>query len=165
MSLEIEIIRLFNSYPQFDAFFKAVGFITAHILWVLVFLVLYRMDKHISFTYGAGLIALIAIVLLLEELIARPRPDPETVRRVVIVSTYAFPSMHAAISSYTATFVHGAQHDRKITAFFVLVAILVYIDRLALGVHYPSDIIAGAIFGYLGALIIMRFRSSMYRFA
>lgn len=165
MPLEIEIIRLFNSHPQLDSFFITFGFITAHIFWLLVFLHMFKKDRQTACAYGISLLLLVAAVLLLKELIGRPRPAPEMVRSVVMVSTYAFPSMHAAMSvytavfAYTATFVHNTLHDRRFTVFLVLIAILVCIDRLALGVHYPSDLIGGALLGYLVALITMRFMS------
>jgi undecaprenyl-diphosphatase len=65
----------------------------------------------------------------------------------------SFPSGHAAGSFAFAAFVF-AVHRRAGLAFAGL-AILVALSRVALGVHYPSDVVAGAflggVFGWMGA--------------
>ena len=65
----------------------------------------------------------------------------------------SFPSGHAAGSFAFATFIF-ATHRRAGLAFGAF-ATFVALSRVALGVHYPSDVLAGAIlgasFGWIGA--------------
>src|SRR5260370_22040151 len=57
----------------------------------------------------------------------------------------SFPSGHAAGSFAFAFFVLALQ--RRAGAILIGIAALVALSRVALGVHYPSDVLAGAILG------------------
>lgn len=66
--------------------------------------------------------------------------------------SYSFPSCHGANTFALATFMSLCVRRRAFTAFMFLWAALVSCSRLYLGVHYPSDILAGAAIGALIAL-------------
>jgi membrane-associated phospholipid phosphatase len=85
---------------------------------------------------------------LLKLVVARARPtfdDP-----VTTVSGYAFPSGHALNSMLFAgclivllhPVIRGARRV-AVWAFAVLVVVVTAVDRIALGVHYVSDVLAG----------------------
>jgi len=57
----------------------------------------------------------------------------------------SFPSGHAAGSFAFAAFVLTL--NRRAGAIVLLVAVLIGLSRIALGVHYPSDVLAGALLG------------------
>lgn len=66
----------------------------------------------------------------------------------------AFPSTHAAASfalSLTIWF-----HDRKIGFFYLFSSTLIGIARVLANVHYPIDIIGGAVVGIIAAILIER---------
>jgi undecaprenyl-diphosphatase len=86
-----------------------------------------------------------------KDLISRPRPpDP-----LVTVDGYSFPSGHSLMSATTYGLVAlvawrselpvGAR--RVIVAALVVVGLLVGLSRSGLGVHYPSDVLAGWLAG------------------
>ncbi len=86
--------------------------------------------------------------LLLKPLIARvrpvwPYPVPALLARAP--AGYSFPSGHA-FSSFTAATIL-ALTDRKFGAFALPLAFLIALSRLYLYVHFPSDVLAGAILG------------------
>jgi undecaprenyl-diphosphatase len=45
---------------------------------------------------------------------------------------------------------------RKYCYVFVITSILIGLSRMYLGVHYPSDVLSGWIFGYLTAFVTLR---------
>ena len=86
--------------------------------------------------------------LLLKPLISRARPSwpypvPALLSRAP--AGYSFPSGHALSSFAAATIL--ALTDRKLGAFALPLACLIALSRLYLYVHFPSDVLAGAILG------------------
>lgn len=114
--------------------------------------------------YGLALLLLAAeaggmlFSSLLKELFDRPRPDLEHAARVF---TASFPSGHATLSAVTfltlGALLTRVVADRKSKLYFMSTAILltlfVGLSRLYLGVHYPSDIIAGWCIGAAWAVL------------
>lgn len=122
-------------------------------LWIVITLGLLASKK----TRRAGLClacALLAMQLsgnaVLKKIIARPRPFahiPGYVQTIGEVEGLSFPSGHT-FSSFTAATVIGLFFKRfKVPAY--LWASLIACSRLYFFVHYPTDILGGAIFGLL----------------
>lgn len=89
--------------------------------------------------------------------IERPRPfeNPTIstwVRRVGTAHGTSFPSNHAA-NCFAAAVVLGWYFKRGRIAFYTLAG-AVALSRISLGVHYPSDVLAGAILGYIVGLLV-----------
>jgi len=112
--------------------------------------------------FGASFAATIAVnailVFLLKNLVARPRPwnvMPDIHPLVFPGPTdFSFPSGHAAGAFCFATFVSIVIiKNRKGPATYLAAAVLftlatgVALSRIALGVHFPGDVAAGAIIG------------------
>jgi undecaprenyl-diphosphatase len=114
--------------------------------------------------YGLALLLLTAeaggmlISSLLKELFDRPRPDLEHAARVF---TASFPSGHATLSAVTfltlGALLTRVTADRDAKLYFmgaaVVLTIMVGLSRLYLGVHYPSDILAGWCIGSAWAVL------------
>lgn len=79
--------------------------------------------------------------LALKYLIMRPRPGLGSLTPL----TPSFPSGHATLAFGTAV-VLSDRFDR-LRPLFLSLATVVGLTRVVLGVHYPSDVIAGAIIG------------------
>lgn len=85
------------------------------------------------------------LVVGLQILFARPRPVGGPLH-VVGLAFYGFPSGHAAIAFTAATYLAWIRRDRW-AALALSAAGVVGAARVASGVHYPSDVIAGAALG------------------
>lgn len=128
------------------------------VLAVAGFLVLqgmWRTGAFVMLATGGALVVNAA----LKELFQRPRPD--VVPHLREVMTMSFPSGHA-LTSAVVYLTLGALSmriaERRVTKFYcmamaMLVTALVGASRVYLGVHYPTDVIAGWLIGLSWALL------------
>lgn len=101
----------------------------------------------------AGVIGGKVLNNLLKNAFGRPRPD--MIERIEQVSSLSFPSGHAMSSlivygsvAYLVGRLEPAPRLRRTTwAFSVLIILGIGISRMYLGVHYPSDVLAGFLAG------------------
>ncbi|MBU53928.1 MAG: phosphoesterase [Deltaproteobacteria bacterium] len=98
------------------------------------------------------------IMLLLKKLFSRPRPD--IVPHFTQIYTSSFPSGHSMMSGLVyltlGTIIASATTDKRtkiyVLSWAFLLAFLVGVSRVYLGVHYPTDVLAGWIAGLLWAI-------------
>jgi membrane-associated phospholipid phosphatase len=85
---------------------------------------------------------------------ARPFTEHPALTHVLSARTTdpSFPSDHAS-AAFAIAFAVLA-FSRRGGALFLAGATLVGLSRIALGVHYPSDVLAGALVGYLAAVLV-----------
>ena len=90
---------------------------------------------------------------VIKYLLKVPRPDIDTLSTA---GSYSFPSGHAMSSlifyGLLAYFTYHLTRRRGLTAlaviFSIIIVLLIGFSRLYLGVHYPSDVLAGFIAGF-----------------
>src|SRR6185295_17835122 len=112
------------------------------------------MTLVIGATFG-GLIA----ATLLKSMFDRPRPS--AVPHLAAVYTSSFPSGHSTLSATVfltlGTLLGKFAKERRLKAYFLLVALLltflVGASRVYLGVHYPTDVLAGWAAGLAWAVL------------
>jgi undecaprenyl-diphosphatase len=98
---------------------------------------------------------LAAMVLLIKFRIKRKRPEGEWGRVYRFSDPHSFPSGHAARAFLIATIATGLGPP-GLAAVLWIWAPLVALARVAMGVHYLSDIVAGALFGVIVAWISLQ---------
>ena len=99
-----------------------------------------------------------AISFALKDLIQRPRPDLIAAAQT---QTYSFPSGHAFLSAVTFLTLGAllARMQRKaevkiyLLSLAIAITVLVGISRVYLGVHWPTDVLAGWCAGAAWAII------------
>lgn len=99
---------------------------------------------------------LAALVMSLKFLIRRRRPEGEWGSIYRNTDPHSFPSGHAARSFLIAVVATGLGPTWAAVALW-LWAPLVSLARVAMGVHYVSDVVAGLGVGVLTGLIILQF--------
>jgi len=93
--------------------------------------------------------------------LAFDRPRPELVSHAARVFTTSFPSGHATLSAVTyltlGAFMASLHSSFRLKAYFLglatLLTVAVGISRIYLGVHYPTDVLAGWCIGAVWAAI------------
>lgn len=141
-------------------FYTTLG--NAGLLWILISagLVLYKPTRR------AGLTALLALALgflctnvALKHLVGRERPWLNVPGLVPLVAEHdpnSFPSGHTC-AAFAAGVAWAMGTDRRwLRVLCVGAAVCMGFSRLYVGVHYPSDVIAGALVGTLCAWLALR---------
>ncbi len=110
-------------------------------------------------------------VFLLKYVIAEPRPFltlPNVELLVPENEIYSFPSGHSA-SSFAAATVIGLKYSlnfkgRNYRLLYPLLAFasIIGFSRIYIGVHYPLDVICGAVIGVICALAVLKFENQLF---
>jgi undecaprenyl-diphosphatase len=111
---------------------------------------------------GALLLATIAADWILKPLIDRTRPF-DAIPGVAVIGgrphDASFPSGHAA-NAFAAALVLSATAPRGRVVWWLLAAAIAY-SRVYLGVHYPSDVVGGALVGAICGAIVAAARARL----
>ncbi len=159
LSLDLALLKFFNNTiatPGFDYFFT---YLCNFDIWrwpvmVIAIALLWKGGPKgrwmVALAMLAALIIDPTIYRIIKPLVGRIRPchDPSLVWVRIVDGCggrFSFPSSHAA-NMFGLAVVIGAFY--KATRYYIYsIAALVAIGRVYLGVHYPSDVIAGAVYG------------------
>ena len=125
-----------------------VGVLVAITLMVVGFLILTR-KKHVAWMVVLSVTGGTLLSNLLKWGFARPRPD--LVPHATVVYTQSFPSGHAMLSAVVyltlGALLARTQTEPRVKIYLLTVAavltMIVGISRVYLGVHWPTDVLAG----------------------
>lgn len=170
-SFELELLHDLQDAVQCDFLDWFMPIITslanAGIFWILLAVVLlcFKKTRKVGLTMGIALIfGLLVGNLTLKPLTARIRPyDFDTSINLLIPPEheYSFPSGHTLASFEGAVSIFA--HNRKFGTASLVLAALIAFSRLYLMVHYPIDVITGAILGSIFALTAVKITDHIFR--
>lgn len=123
-------------------------------IWIVATIVLLIPKK----TRKAGVMSAVALLgsliinnNIVKNIVQRPRPFVTFTDLQIIIPTpseFSFPSGHTS-SSFAAAAVFYRHLPKKLGLPAVILAGLIGFSRLYVGVHYPTDVIAGVLMGIL----------------
>jgi len=117
-----------------------------YILWIAILVALYLWKgKKVAVSYALIIFVATMFSLSLKSLFEVPRP--EDVRFVIEAYGYSMPSGHTIRSFASAMFLHPLVNNGKSRLLIWMLALLMGLSRIFVGVHYPSDVLAGALIG------------------
>ena len=139
----------------------------AGIIWILAAVALLCTKKYRR--QGAVLLLGLLCGLLvgnvcLKHLVARPRPcwlDESVPLLIASPTDYSFPSGHTLSSTISATIL--TKTDRRFGYAAIPMAALLAFSRLYLFVHFPSDVLAGAVLGLVIGVVVSRYGPKLFR--
>lgn len=138
------------------------------LVWIALTLLLlcFRKTRRAALTAALSMILTLLVVnLLIKPLAARTRPYEviEGLRCIVARERdFSFPSGHSA-HSFACAWVLFRCAPRKLGLPALILAVLISLSRLYVGVHYPSDVLVGALAGVLMAEASLRITKHLPR--
>ena len=137
--------------------------------WAALAIVFLIIKKHrtSALLFALSLIVCVGINLTLKHFIDRPRPS---LAPLIIEKTTSFPSGHA-MNSFVfyftlAYFVYHFTKNQYLLARYLAIAIIIVsligLSRVYLGVHYPSDVVAGYSAGFAWLLVTLVIQKTLY---
>lgn len=132
------------------------------LIWIViaVLLLIFSSTRKVGFTVGISLLSnLLVMNLILKNLVARVRPYEAIAgltRLVPAERSFSFPSGHAG-HAFAAAVVLYCMLPKKYGIPALVLAGFISVSRLYVGVHYPTDVLAGAVIGTGMALLCVAF--------
>jgi len=146
----IMMIQQINS-PLLDSFFRAITSLGDELFYLLLFsFLLWCVDFYLGIRVGILFLLSVYVNTGLKEIFQQPRPFeilPEIQKAQA--SGYGFPSGHAQSSLVVWGSIAYWKKQIWIRNLSALLILLIGFSRIYLGVHFPTDILGGWLFGGL----------------
>jgi len=137
--------------PLLDSFFRAITLLGDELFYLLLFpFLLWCVDFYLGIRVGIIFLLSVYVNTGVKEIFQQPRPFdilPEIQK--VYASGYGFPSGHAQSSLVVWGSITYWKKQTWIRNLSVLLILLIGFSRIYLGVHFPTDILGGWLFGGL----------------
>ncbi len=161
---ELDILNwIQGASPMLDIPMVAVSMVTSMAaLWLVLAFIMTCSERYRRM--GVAIVVSLAITLIVVDVIMKPyigriRPFEVADFQLIIdaPTSYSFPSGHTSYAFAAATCI--AYYNRKWGVPAVVFAAIVGFSRMYLYVHWPTDVLAGAIIGTVIALSCIWFMS------
>ena len=170
------LINISMQNPIFDVLMPLISNIGYFSIWILVCVLLYvfggKKGRNIALVCIVALLFGYFLTEILKYIVVRPRPYAvlDGVRVLTDSSGSSWPSGHT-VASFIGAIIIGRSYSfnfrgkscRLIYPLLVF-ASLVGFSRIYNGVHYPFDVISGALIGIFCALLILMVEKDIIKF-
>jgi len=132
----------------------------------IIFLII-KKHKTSALLFALSLTVCAGLNLGLKRFIDRPRPS---FAPIIVEKTTSFPSGHAmnsfvfyfTLAYFVYHFTKNQYLSTKYLAIAIIVVSLIGLSRVYLGVHYPSDVVAGYSAGFAWLLVTLMIQKTLY---
>ena len=164
LALDGEILLWIQMYLRHEVLTPVLTFIThlgdKGLFWIVLSLLL-LIKKSTRKTGVLSLLSLLITFLIVNVCMkngfARIRPYETLTDLLLLIekqSDFSFPSGHSA-SSFASAVVLFKRLPKRYGIPILILAVLIAFSRIYMGVHYPTDILAGILIGSIVALLIV----------
>jgi len=166
---EIDLFRTMNlagSNDALDSIMLLFTFLGISYVIIFVWLPLWLQGrKDAAFDVLILVVLATAAAEILKLIVDRSRPSLELddVNTIVSASGPSFPSAHATRAFAVACLIWIVE-PRRYGVVAVIVASLIAVSRVYIGVHWPTDVLAGAVLGVAIAVVFMNFTKHSVRY-
>ena len=166
MAIEHKVFFWLNNFAGQSRFFDGLIVFFAHYLaylLVLVFIIVLCLSgrertRRIYWfvtAAAAALVARLGVTELIRLVYQRPRPFiTYSVHQLIPESGWSFPSGHTSFFFAFSTIVYF--YNKTLGYWFLAASALMGLARIVAGVHYLSDVLAGAVVGWLVGLVVYK---------
>ena len=162
--MDLFLFQKINGLANFSKVLDWIGiFLAEYTLYVvgIIFLILLFWKRNWLMVISAAvsvILSRLVIAEIMKNLLYRPRPYAvlETAKKLIAENAdfKSFPSGHATIFFAIAMAVYF--FNKKLGIIFFISAVLMSFARIFIGIHWPSDVLAGAIIGIISGIIIIK---------
>lgn len=153
------VFMAFNAWSEWSPlFWSAVTLLgDTLVLFCLVLLFVGRRPDVVWSVILASLVVAVAVHIF-KPFFDHPRPpamlSAEQLHTIGYIATSgSFPSGHTAAAFTLAGVLCMLSFPRWLKGTVLMLAVLVAISRMAVGIHWPADVLGGAVIGWLSALL------------
>ena len=159
--MDLYLFNLINQFALRCFWFDFLAIVLAEFLpyFLIIALIIFSLKDYKKYSkivieaLVAAFFARFALVSFIRWVLPRARPFVNNnVNLLFEHQGSSFPSGHAAFFFALSTIIYF--YNKKIGALFFLTSILIVLARIFSGIHWPSDILAGAIVGIISGLVI-----------
>ncbi len=122
-------------------------------LWFYSFLVALMFilgEKILSFQLLVGFVLSYLIIVCIRVVYYKERPNKQTYKRFIEkIYASSFPSLHSIRGAMLFIFFSLYYNTLLVSLLFLILSLTIFASRYFLKKHYVSDIVAGAIIGFL----------------
>ncbi len=168
MYYDTEVFKAINGLANHSRIIDLVGIFLAHylpyLLGVILLIFLFWPKNNsknkimVFIAIASAIISRFVVKTIILFFYNRPRPyiTLPSAHKLISISAsenlQSFPSGHAIFFFALSTVVYN--FNKKLGIFFFICSILICIARVFVGVHWPSDILGGAVLGVMVGFII-----------